>query len=68
METLAPPLPSIAEPAMPFCEQVLPGNVTPEQEEGHIGGAGPAPQPLQGDVDQGDPEEESRTGNEGAGT
>ncbi len=66
MATLAPPNP--LELSTPFCEQVLPGNVTPEEQEGKIEDGGPAPGPLQGDVDQGDPETEKRTGNESAGT
>ncbi len=65
MELLAPPRPRF-DPGAPSCEQVLPGNVTPEEQEGQIGGGGPAPKPLQGGADS--EETEERTGNEGAGT
>jgi len=65
MQTLDPPTLLRPEPSMPVCEQVLPGNASEEESEGRIGGAGPAPKPLQGG---GDPEAEQETGNEGAGT
>ncbi len=71
MQTLAPPTLIRPDLSAPSCEQVVPGNVTPEEEleeEGHIGTGGAAPKPLQG---EGDPETEkwdSDTGNEGAGT
>ncbi len=66
METLAPPAPSRPELSTPSCEQVLPGNATEDEQEGHIGSGGPAPKPLQGGGDS--PEVEQETGNEGAGT
>jgi len=66
MQTLERP--TLLRPAAgtPSCEQVLPGNVDPEADEGRIGGTGPAPKPLQGDAES--PEVSEREGNEGAGT
>ena len=68
MQTLEPPTLLPLELSLPSCEQVIPGNVPPDTDDGELSQTGPPPEPLQGDVDQGDPEEESRTGNEGAGT
>ncbi|MBV8367760.1 MAG: hypothetical protein JO036_02335 [Candidatus Eremiobacteraeota bacterium] len=65
MQTLDPPTLLPPELSIPWCEQVLPGNVPPDTDEGELGGTGPAPEPLQGG---GDPESEERQGNEGAGT
>jgi hypothetical protein len=66
MQTLDRPTLLRPGPGMPSCEQVLPGNVDPEADEGHIGGTGPAPQPLQGDAES--PEATEREGFEGDGT
>jgi hypothetical protein len=68
MQTLEPPTLLPLEPTILASEQVIPGNVPPDTDDGQVGQTGPPPEPLQGDVDQGDPEEEGRTGNEGAGT
>lgn len=63
METLlAPPRTEY----VPLAEQVIPGNVPPDDEK--VGGSGPPPEPLQGGTDSADSELEERTGNEGAGT
>ncbi|MBV9440247.1 MAG: hypothetical protein JOZ24_09675 [Candidatus Eremiobacteraeota bacterium] len=65
METLvAPPRPEIP---IPSCEQAVPGNAEPDNQEGYIGGKGPPPQPLQGGQAPGDEDLEERTGNEGDG-
>ena len=64
MQTLDPPTPLPPELSRILSEQVIPGNVPPDEDEVH-GGSGPAPEPLQGG---GDPEAEEETGNEGAGT
>ena len=65
MQTLEPPALPPLELSIPLCEQVIPGNVPPDTDDGELGGTGPAPAPLQGG---GDPESEEETGNEGAGT
>ena len=65
MQTLDPPIQLPPELSRILAsEQVIPGNVPPDEDEAH-GGTGPAPTPLQGG---GDPESEEETGNEGAGT
>jgi hypothetical protein len=65
MQTLDPPTLLLPELSIPTCEQVLPGNVPPETDEGHTT-SGPPPEPLQGESE--DPEVDQREGNEGAGT
>jgi hypothetical protein len=67
MELLAPPMPPLPDLGIPLGEQVIPGNVPPDEDDGTVSGGGPAPGPLQGDIDQGDPEERHRVGNEGDG-
>ncbi len=68
MQTLVPPTLIWPEPSTPSCEQVTPGNVTSEEQDGKIGsGSGEAPQPLQGGADTGDRESEKETGAEGDG-
>jgi hypothetical protein len=69
MQMLPPLTPIWPEPGMPLCEQILPGNATPEpeqEEEGKIGSGGDAPGPLQGGADPSEASEE--TGAEGDGT
>lgn len=54
----------------PSCEQVTPGNVSADENDGKIGGGqspGSEQKPLQGGGDSG-PERDKETGNEGAGT
>jgi hypothetical protein len=70
MQTLAPPIPS--DPALSnplLSEQVVPGNVTVDEEEGKIGGGGPSggseQKPLQGGSSSDDPPPE--VGSEGDG-
>jgi len=66
MQTLDPPILRVPDLSTPSCEQVIDGNVPPEDDEGHIGGTGPAPKPLQGGAES--EEVTEREGNEGAGT
>jgi hypothetical protein len=66
MQTLDPPtllLPELR--SIVVSEQVIPGNVPPDTDDGNLGDVGPEPEPLQGG---GDAEAEKETGNEGAGT
>ena len=65
MQTLEPLTLLPLEPTILASEQVIPGNVPPDTDDGELGETGPAPTPLQGG---GDPESEEETGNEGAGT
>jgi hypothetical protein len=68
MQTLDRPILHVPDLSTLSADQVIPGDVPPEQGEGRIGGAGPEPEPLQGGTGSGDEETEERTGNEGAGT
>jgi hypothetical protein len=69
MQTLAPPSLIWPKLSTPSCEQVTPGNITPEEEEGKLkSGEGEKPKPLQGGADAGERDRESDTGNEGTGT
>lgn len=63
MQTLDRPILHVPDLSTPSCEQVIPGNVPPDEE--NVGSAGPAPKPLQG---EGDPESNRETGNEGSRT
>jgi hypothetical protein len=68
MQTLAPPTLIWPELSAPSCEQVVPGNVTAEEQEGKLeSGSGEKPQPLQGGADAGDRDSEKETGSEGDG-
>ena len=66
MQTLDRPILDVPDLSTPSCEQVITGNVPPDEDkERQLGGGGPGPEPLQGG---GDPESEEEQGNEGAGT
>lgn len=66
MQTLDPPILLVPDRSTALGEQVLPGNVPPEDDEGHLSGPGPEPRPLQGGAES--EEVSEREGNEGAGT
>jgi hypothetical protein len=68
MQTLAPPTPILPELSTPSCEQVVPGNVTADENDGKIGSGGAPPKPLQGGGDTGTPESENEPSNIGDGT
>jgi hypothetical protein len=54
---------------VPRAEQVVPGNTTPDQEDGKLRGPEPPdPESQRGGVDPRDPTGDTGTGNEGAGT
>jgi hypothetical protein len=68
MQTLAPPTPILPELSTPSCEQVVPGNVTADENDGKIESGGGTPGPLQGGADTGDSESENEASNIGDGT
>jgi hypothetical protein len=72
MYTLAPPTPTSPEPSTPSCEQIMPGNVTGDEQDGKLGTGkaeqGVTPEPLQGEADPSEADREEETGAEGGGT